>query len=89
MSQREHKRLTRYLSRQWKIRSIKGTVNQSFKIATLLSEMNFPARLNGGQLRDRFEEVLDDLQQDEVIADWSYTEEIDETWVDSKLLEPD
>lgn len=81
VSQREHKRLTRYLSRQWKIRSIKGTVNQPFKIATLLSEMNFPARLNGGQLRDRFEEVLDDLQRDEVIADWSYTEEIDETRV--------
>lgn len=81
VSQREHKRLTRYLSRQWKIRSIKGTVNQPFKIATLLSEMNFPARLNGGQLRDRFEEVLDDLQRDEVIADWSYTEEIDESRV--------
>lgn len=81
VSQREHKRLTRYLSRQWKIRSIKGTVHQPFKIATLLSEMNFPARLNGGQLRDRFEEVLDDLQRDEVIADWAYTEGIDETRV--------
>jgi len=78
VSQREHKRLTRYLSRQWKIRSIKGTVRQPFKIATLLNEMNLPARLNGVQLRDRFEEVLDDLQRDEVIADWTYTEEIDE-----------
>lgn len=81
VSQREHKRLTRYLSRQWKIRSIKGTVNQPFKIATLLNEMNFPARLNGVQLRDRFEEVLDDLQRDEVIANWCYTEEIDEARV--------
>mgnify|MGYP003467011107 CR=1 FL=1 len=78
VSQREHKRLIRYLSRQWKIRSIKGTVNQPFKIATLLNEMNFPARLNGVQLRDRFEEILDDLQRDEVIATWCYTEEIDE-----------
>lgn len=78
VSQREHKRLTRYLSRQWKIRSIKGTVNQPLKIATLLNEMKFPERLNGGKLRDRFEEVLDDLQRDEVIATWSYTEEIDE-----------
>lgn len=78
VSQREHKRLTRYLSRQWKIRSIKGTITQPFKIATLLNEMSFPARLNGVQLRDRFEEVLDDLQRDEVIADWTYTEEIDE-----------
>ena len=81
VSQREHKRLTRYLSRQWKIRSVKGTVNQPFKIATLLSEMNFPTRLNGVQLRDRFEEILDDLQRDEVIANWAYTEELDESRV--------
>ena len=81
VSQREHKRLTRYLSRQWKIRSIKGNLNQPFKIATLLNEMNFPARLNGVQLRDRFEEVLDDLQRDEVIANWSYTEAINEARV--------
>lgn len=81
VSQREHKRMTRYLSRQWKIRSLKGSIDQPFKIATLLKEMNFPARLNGVQLRDRFEEVLDDLQRDEVIASWSYTEEIDETRV--------
>ena len=78
VSQREHKRLIRYLSRQWKIRSIKGTVNQPFKIATLLTEMNFPARLNGVQLRDSFEQVLDDLQRDEVISNWSYTEAIEE-----------
>jgi len=81
VSQREHKRLTRYLSRQWKIRSIKGNLNQPFKIATLLNEMSFPARLNGIQLRDRFEEVLDDLQRDEVIADWCYTDAIDEARV--------
>ena len=81
VSQREHKRLTRYLSRQWKIRSIKGNMNQPFKIATLLNEINFPARLNGVQLRDRFEEVLDDLQRDEVIASWAYNEEIDESRV--------
>ena len=70
--------LIRYLSRQWKIRSIKGTINQPFKIATLLTEMNFPARLNGVQLRDSFEQVLDDLQRDEVISNWSYTEAIEE-----------
>lgn len=81
VSQREHKRLTRYLSRQWKIRSIKGNMNQPFKIATLLNEINFPARLNGVQLRDRLEEVLDDLQRDEVIANWAYMEEIDESRV--------
>lgn len=84
VTQREHKRLTRYLSRQWKIRTIKGSIHQPFKIATLLFEMNFPARLNGIQMRDRFEEVLDDLQQDEVIQSWAYTEGIDESRVGKK-----
>ncbi|OCS87108.1 helix-turn-helix domain-containing protein [Caryophanon tenue] len=84
VSQREHKRLTRYLSRQWKIRTIKGTIYQPFKIATLLHEMDFPARLNGVQIRDRFEEVLDDLQRDEVIQSWAYSEPLDENRVGKK-----
>jgi len=79
--QREHKRLTRYLSRQFKIRSIKNTVHQSFKISTLLKEMNFATRLNGIHIRDKFEEVLDDLMRDGVIETWHYNEEIDETKV--------
>lgn len=79
--QREHKRLTRYLSRQFKIRAIKNTVQQPFKISTLLKEMNFAARLNGVQIRDKFEEVLDDLMHDEVIEKWYYNEVIDESKV--------
>lgn len=81
VTQREHKRLTRYLSRQWKIRSIQGSIHQPFKISTLLRELDFPSRLNGVQIRDRFEEVLDDLQKDEVIGHWAYTESIDENRV--------
>lgn len=84
VTEREHKRLTRYLSRQWKIRTIKGTIHQPFKIATLLDEMDFPARLNGMQVRDRLEEVLDDLQRDEVIQSWSYSEPLDENKVGKK-----
>jgi hypothetical protein len=80
-TQREHKRLTRYLSRQWKIRVVRGTLHQPFKIATLLKEMNFPERLNGVQLRDKFEEVLDDLQRDDIIKAWTYSELIDEARV--------
>jgi len=80
-TQREHKRLTRYLSRQWKIRVVRGTLHQPFKIGTLLKEMNFPERLNGVQLRDKFEEVLDDLQRDEIIKAWNYSETIDEARV--------
>lgn len=80
-TQREHKRLTRYLSRQWKIRVVRGTLHQPFKIGTLLNEMNFPERLNGVQLRDKFEEVLDDLLRDEIIKAWNYSETIDEARV--------
>lgn len=79
--QREHKRLTRYLSRQFKIRSIKNTINQPFKVSTLLKEMCFASRLNGIQIRDKFEEVLDDLMRDSVIDYWQYNEEIDESKV--------
>lgn len=79
--QREHKRLTRYLSRQFKIRSIKNTVQQPFKISTLLKEMDFATRLNGVQIRDKFEQVLDDLMHDNVIEKWHYNEEIDESKV--------
>ncbi|OCS85540.1 helix-turn-helix domain-containing protein [Caryophanon latum] len=84
VTEREHKRLTRYLSRQWKIRTIKGSLHQPFKIATLLDEMDFPARLNGMQIRDRLEEVLDDLQRDEVIQQWDYVEPLDEKKVGKK-----
>ncbi|RUL46534.1 helix-turn-helix domain-containing protein [Lysinibacillus antri] len=79
--QREHKRLTRYLSRQFKIRSIRNTIQQPFKISTLLKEMHLAKRLNGSQIRDKFEEVLDDLMRDNVIEQWYYNEEIDESKV--------
>ncbi|SOC25004.1 hypothetical protein SAMN05880501_1183 [Ureibacillus xyleni] len=82
--QREHKRLTRYLSRQFKIRSIRNTLQQPFKISTLLKEMNFASRLNGIQIRDRFEEVLDDLMRDDVIERWYYNEDIDESRVGTR-----
>jgi Helix-turn-helix len=77
-TQREHKRLTRYLNLQWKIRTIKGTLTQAFKISTLLKAMDVSNRYTQGKLRDKFEKVLDDLQQDGVIRQWEYTEPIEE-----------
>lgn len=84
VTQREHKRLTRYLSRQWKIRMIKGSLHQPFKVGTLLEEISFPVRLNGVHLREKFEQVLDDLRRDEVIATWCYIEPIDEVLIGKK-----
>ena len=83
-SQREHKRLTRYLNLQWKIRTLKRTLQQPFKVATLLKVMDMSSRYNGVQQRDKFETVLDELQKDKVIQNWYYSEEINEEQVGKK-----
>ncbi|MFJ5625302.1 helix-turn-helix domain-containing protein [Peribacillus loiseleuriae] len=83
-TQREHKRLTRYLNIQWKIRTIRRTLQQPFKVSTLLKIMDISNRYNGVQKRDKFENVLDELQKDSVISSWNYTEEIDEKQVGKK-----
>ncbi|WP_042351625.1 helix-turn-helix domain-containing protein [Bacillus massiliigorillae] len=83
-TQREHKRLTRYLNYQWKIRALKRTIHQPFKVSTLLKTMDFSSRYNGVQVRDKFEHILDDLQQDGVIQNWHYSEPIDEQRVGKK-----
>lgn len=83
-TQREHKRLTRYLNLQWKIRTLKRSLQQPFKISTLLKIMDISSRYNGVQTRDKFENVLDELQKDGVIKSWGYTEEIDENQVGKK-----
>ncbi|WP_061810441.1 hypothetical protein [Rossellomorea vietnamensis] len=77
-TQREQKRLTRYLNLQWKIRTVKRSLHQPFKVSTLLKVMDFSSRYNGVQIRDKFEGILDELQNDGVLKNWSYTEEIDE-----------
>lgn len=83
-TQREQKRLTRYLNLQWKIRVLKRTLQQPFKVSTLLKVMDFSARYNGVQIRDKFENILDELQKDGVIKNWGYTEEIREERVGKK-----
>ncbi|MFD4819701.1 hypothetical protein [Peribacillus butanolivorans] len=83
-TQREHKRLTRYLNLQWKIRTLKRTLQQPFKVSTLLKVMDFSHRYNGVQIRDKFENVLDQLKADSVIESWTYSEVIDEERVGKK-----
>ncbi|WP_242061845.1 helix-turn-helix domain-containing protein [Cytobacillus firmus] len=80
-TQRAHKRLTRYLNLQWRIRTVKRNLNQPFKVGTLLKEMDFSSRYSGVEIRDLFENTLDDLKDDGVIKEWSYVEEIDENRV--------
>jgi hypothetical protein len=77
-TQREQKRLTRYLNLQWKIRTVKRSLHQPFKVSTLLKVMDFSSRYNGVEIRDKLEGILDELQNDGVLKKWAYTEEIDE-----------
>ncbi|MCA1042005.1 hypothetical protein LCM00_21125 [Bacillus infantis] len=83
-TQREQKRLARYLNFQWKIRTIKRSLQQPFKVSTLLKVMDISSRYNGVQIRDKFETILDELQKDEVIKNWAYSEEVNETKVGKK-----
>ncbi|MBH0175709.1 hypothetical protein IHV09_19230 [Fictibacillus sp. 23RED33] len=83
-TQREQKRLGRYLNLQWKIRTMRRSLQQPFKVATLLKVMDISSRYNGVQVRDKFENVLDELQKDDVIKSWKYTEEIDEEIIGKK-----
>ena len=81
-TQKEHKRLLRYLDRQWKMRiRLKSKMTQPFKISTLLKEMDIAIRYNWSQKKDKLENVLDDFKADGVIKDWEYTESFDESLV--------
>jgi DNA-binding XRE family transcriptional regulator/ribosomal protein S17E len=78
--QKYEKRLARYLSWQWRNRMGKGFEHQKYKVATLLSAigMELEARY-ASRRRERFERILDTLQEDKVVAAWSY-----EGWEESQ-----
>jgi Mn-dependent DtxR family transcriptional regulator len=75
--QRAEKRLVRYLSVQWFIRMTKNKLNQTFRVKTLVNEMDFGARLRGTDIYDRFVSVLNTLKETGFIQSWSFTEEVD------------
>ena len=84
-TQKEHKRLLRYLDRQWKMRiRLKSKLTQPFKISTLLKEMDIPTRYNWSNKKDKLENVLDDFKADGIIQNWKYKEFFDESLVGKK-----
>jgi hypothetical protein len=84
-TQKEHKRLLRYIDRQWKMRiRLKSKLTKPFKISTLLKEMDIPIRYNWSEKKDKLENVLDDFKTDIIIKDWEYTEYFDESLVGKK-----
>lgn len=76
--QRELKRLGRYLNYQWKIRTLSRTLNQSFKVKTLLDAIDVSQSNNGVAVRDKLEQILDQLVTDGVVEEWYYKEPLDE-----------
>lgn len=67
------KRLSRYLSWIWKIRSTKREYEQPFKIETLLNAIGLRFDSNNpSKTYDRFEALLDRLKDDRVISAWQF-----------------
>ncbi len=67
------KRLTRYLSWQWRVKRSSGQLVASYRVQTLLEAVGegvnerYPSRT-----RERLESALDTLEADGVIAEWQY-----------------
>lgn len=78
IKQKYHKRLSRYLSWQWRIRQKSADYLRAYHIGGdkgLLKVMDLDVnRRYGSRIREQFEEILDTLQQDGIIKGWSYKE---------------
>ncbi len=76
------KRLVRYLSWQWRIRSKSATYLQPYEAQTLIKEagIKVPER-NTNQVCERLEKALDRLQTDNLISGWQY---VDWNWENAK-----
>lgn len=73
------KRLARFLSWQWRIRSRHASYAEPYTVHTLIEEAGIaiPSR-NIYKIRERLEKALNRLQQDEIIANWQWDEWTDE-----------
>ncbi|MCM3570642.1 helix-turn-helix transcriptional regulator [Neobacillus mesonae] len=76
--QKYHKRLSRYLSWQWRIRQKSADYLRAYHIGGekgLLKVMDLEVNPRyGSRIKEQFEEILDTLQQDGIIKEWSYKE---------------
>ncbi|MFD6440041.1 helix-turn-helix domain-containing protein [Peribacillus sp. NPDC060186] len=78
IKQKYHKRLSRYLSWQWRIRQKSADYLRAYHIGGdkgLLKVMDLDVNPRyGSRIREQFEEILDTLQHDGIIKGWSYKE---------------
>jgi len=83
------KRLTRYLSWQWRCEARTGDYLQPFAVTTLLTAVGHP--VNRRRLtwqRERLEKTLDTIQHDQVTAAWQYAQEHADWPKSTVLIEP-
>lgn len=67
------KRLTRYLSWQWRIRQNSGNYLQPFTVETLLKSAGLEIdKRNPDRTKNRLEKAFDTLEHDDVISGWQY-----------------
>jgi DNA-binding transcriptional regulator YiaG len=76
--QKYHKRLSRYLSWQWRIRQKSADYLRAYHIGGdkgLLKVMDLDVNPRyGSRIKEQFEDILDTLQQDGIIQEWDYKE---------------
>jgi len=83
------KRLTRYLSWQWRCEARTGDYLQPFAVTTLLTAVGYPVdRRRLTWQRARLEKALDTIQHDQVLATWQYAQEHADWPKSTLLLEP-
>jgi hypothetical protein len=83
------KRLTRYLSWQWRCEARTGNYLQPFEATTLLKAVGHPVnRRRLAWQRERLEKTLDTIQHDQVITAWQYAQEHDDWPKSTVLIEP-
>lgn len=71
--QKFEKRLSRYLSIQWRIRASWGSYDQPFKVKTLFDAVGIkPDKRYPLKSLERLEGALDRLQQDGIVLAWKY-----------------
>ncbi len=67
------KRLTRYLSWQWRAKAAMGGLAASYKVRTLFEAVGMELETRwAARQRERLEKALDTLEADGVIAEWQY-----------------
>jgi len=87
--QKWEKRLTRYLSWQWRCTARSGNYLQPFAVTTLLSAIGIAVnRRRLTEQRDHLEHALDTIQHDHAIATWQYAQECDDWPKSTMLIEP-